>query len=141
MYVRDIMTLRPETIQADKNLQVVSSICEWGRFRHMPVVDGEGMLVGVISQTDLLRAAASNCEDDTPLVEREMRLGRILVGDVMNREPVTIDPETEVGTAARVMLRERINCLPVVDHGRPVGILTSFDLLALVAGEMAPSDA
>ena len=132
MNVKDIMTVRPRTILADKQLHVAQSICKWGDFRHLPVVDGAGKLLGVVSVTDVLRASDAERVVSTPAAEREQQLAQVAVTDVMRRDPVVVDPSMPVDEAARCMMRERINCLPVVEAGELVGIVTSFDMLGLI---------
>lgn len=139
MRVRDLMTPQPQTIRSDKTLRVVQSMLEWGQFRHVPVVDEVGRLVGVVSLTDVLRASASEFDVDAPRAERELRLARVSVRQAMNEPAVAVDPETLVGDAARCMQHYRINCLPVVENERVVGIVTAFDLLGAVSRQTTPA--
>ncbi len=137
MRVRDVMTSRPFTIRRDKRLQAVQSMLEWGAFRHVPVVDEHGFLVGVVSQTDVLKASASELDPDTPRAQRCLQLASVAVERVMRGEVVTADPDETVAEAAARMLRLRIHCLPVVELGRVVGIVTARDLLGVVADQPA----
>jgi len=132
MIVRDIMTARPRTIRATKQLHVAQSLCEWGDFHHVPVVDDQGALVGLVSLTDVLRASGSELDPSTPAAERERQLAEVPVAEVMREQPVTAAPDTPVDEAARCMMRARVNCLPVVDGDQLVGIVTSFDMLGLI---------
>jgi len=126
------MTARPRTLLADKQMHVAQSICEWGDFHHLPVVDDDGQLVGVLSLTDVLRTSEAERDGATPALERERQLAEVPVADVMRRDPVAVAPSMTVDEAARCMMRERINCLPVVEDGELVGIVTSFDMLGLI---------
>lgn len=126
------MTVRPRTILVDKQMHVARSICEWGDFHHLPVVEEDGKLVGIVSLTDVLRASDAEHEDSTPAVNRELQLAQVSVVDVMIRNPVAVDPSMPIDEAARCMMRESINCLPVVEAGELVGIVTSFDMLGLI---------
>jgi len=135
MFVRDVMTKSPFTIRLDKRLQAVHSMLEWGAFRHVPVVDEHNFLVGVVSQTDVLKASASEFDGTTPRVERDQLLAGIPVTRVMQRGVVTAAPDDLVADAAFSMMHHRVNCLPVVERGRVVGIVTAVDLLGVVAGE------
>lgn len=134
MRVRDLMTERPITIRRDKRMQAVHSILEFGNFRHVPVVDEHGFLVGIVSQTDLLAASASVLDPATPRAQRDLLLAGIAVERAMQTDVVTIDPEATVIAAARSMRQHRVNCLPVVEQGKLVGIVTAFDLLGVVEG-------
>ncbi|MCA8948112.1 MAG: CBS domain-containing protein [Planctomycetes bacterium] len=124
------MTTNPQTIRRDKRMQAVNTIMEFGHFRHVPVVDENGFLVGILSQTDLLAASASTIDPATPRAERNQLLGFVPVEKIMQTDVVTADPEMDVVEAARLMREKRINCLPVLRAGHVVGIVTAFDLLA-----------
>ena len=100
--------------------------------RHVPVVDEDGDLVGLVTHRDLLRCAVAE-ESDLPLsVQRDM-LSRRQVGEVMTPEPETVDAETEIGVAAMTMFENKYGCLPVVEGARLVGILTEADFVRYLA--------
>ncbi|MFK7741709.1 MAG: CBS domain-containing protein [Planctomycetota bacterium] len=141
MYVRDIMTERPRTIRSDNQLNVAQSIFEMGDFRHLPVVDEQETLVGIVSRTDVLRAACSELAPNAEAGQREARLAGICIAEVMGQELLTTSPEVPVDEAARSMMRGRVNCLPVLEDDRLVGIVTSFDMLGLVGRTRVPSEA
>jgi CBS domain-containing protein len=109
-------------------LDFAGDVMSLGQIRHLPVLD-EGRLVGVVSQRDLLASSLSRLlEDDAGRQRRFLRTVRVT--EVMNCEPITVSPETTTEEAARLMLRHRIGCLPVLDPtGTPVGLLTETDLL------------
>ena len=99
------------------------------RMQDLPVVDIAGRLVGVISQTDLLYL-------DVPAVRALIRHEErgIRVGEVMSTPPSTIDSMATVKDAARRMHDEQIHRLVAVEeHGRPIGVITSMDFVALAA--------
>ena len=70
MRVRDIMSTSPYTIRLDKQVIAVESIMEWADVRHVPVVDVDGNLVGVLSERDLLRVAVSELDQERSAVDR-----------------------------------------------------------------------
>lgn len=129
MLVADVMTEKPQTIRRDKRMQAVNTIMEFGSFRHVPVVDESGFLVGIVSQTDLLAASASTVDPDTPRAQRNQLLGFVPIEKVMKADVVTVAPDADVAEAASLMREHRISCLPVVKGCRVVGIVTAFDLL------------
>ena len=129
MLVADVMTEKPQTIRRDKRMQAVNTIMEFGSFRHVPVVDENDFLVGIVSQTDLLAASASTVDPDTPRAERNQLLGFVPIHKIMKTEVITVAPDADVAEAADLMLANRINCLPVVKGCHVVGIVTAFDLL------------
>jgi CBS domain-containing protein len=108
-------------------VEIADGVMTMGRIRHLPVVDGSEV-VGVLSQRDLFRSALGAALAFG--IQRPQELMRMLeVGDVMTTPAVTIEPEALVQDAARAMEEKRIGCLPVVEKGRLVGILTDTDIL------------
>ncbi len=125
------------SVKPDDQLDLVDDIMNLGRVRHMPVLEGD-RLVGIVSQRDLLSASLSRLLDFDP-AERRTFLRSIRVDEVMTREVITVSPETRIGEAARIMLRHRIGCLPVVDpgSGAAVGLVTETDLIRAAFGNGA----
>ncbi len=130
--VRDIMPEKMVTISTGDTLSTVEDIMTLGRVRHMPVVES-GKLVGVVSERDLLRASLSNLSGFGSQ-QRRAFLHVVEIGRVMSKPPVTIDPDASVEEAARIMAEQKIGCLPVVDGGALVGLVTETDLLRYFAG-------
>lgn len=130
--VRDIMSEQIVTISADDSLSTVEDIMTLGRVRHMPVVRG-GQLVGVVSERDLLRASLSTLSQFGS-EQRRAFLHVVEIKRVMSSPPVVIHPGASVEDAALVMAERKIGCLPVVEGGRLVGMLTETDVLRYFAG-------
>lgn len=125
--VCDVMKKNVVRISADDTLWIVKEIMDLGSVRHIPVVD-RGVLVGVVSQRDLLRASLSNIIGISA-EEQKMFLDGVRISEVMSVPPVTISPDDTIQTAARMMAENKIGCLPVVDGREIVGILTETDVL------------
>jgi CBS domain-containing protein len=134
-YVRELMTPEVVSLEVGDHLDLASDIMMLGRIRHMPVMDG-AELVGILTQRDLFRSAISSVLQLRPAAEREW-LTTVRVGDVMTSSVITADPEWTIGHAVAVMLRERIGCLPVVDGGRLVGLLSETDCLRFLGALLA----
>jgi CBS domain-containing protein len=121
--VADLMTPKPVVVSPDTLVRDVLATMTERRFRHMPVVDPQGRLVGLVSQHYLVRAhnpGESLSELDAPISE------------LMLRNVDTVTAERCAAEAARHMLRTKRSCLPVVDAERKViGILTEADYLRL----------
>jgi CBS domain-containing protein len=132
MLVRDLMSTEVVTLDRDETLDIADRIMSLGRIRHMPVLDGDGRLCGVVSQRDLFRGALATALGLPPATQARL-LGAILVREVMAADPVTTAPDTPLTQAAEVMLHRKIGCLPVVDGDRLVGILTEADFVAYLA--------
>jgi len=132
IFVRDIMQTSFVTVSAGDTLSTVEDIMTLGGVRHMPVVRG-GALVGVVSERDLLRASLSNLTEFGH-EERRAFLQVVEITRVMSTPPVIISPEAEIEQAARLLADKRIGCLPVVEEGKLVGLLTETDVLRCIAG-------
>ena len=132
MLVKDVMTPKVFTIRVDRKLRAVQEIMEWAHIRHVPVVEADGRLVGVISHRDLLAAAISSLQVKVPAAERAQHLAMSDVRQLMHHPAATIAPDERVQRAAHVMRSLRIGCLPVLDEGRLVGIVTEADLLHII---------
>jgi CBS-domain-containing membrane protein len=126
--VETVMQREFVSMGAEDRLDLVEDVMRLGRIRHMPVLDGE-KLVGILSQRDLLAASLSRALDFDP-AQRRTFLRSVAVAEVMVRDPITVRPDTPLHEAARIMVRHKVGCLPVVDEaGSPVGIVTDTDLL------------
>jgi CBS domain-containing membrane protein len=131
MQVRHLMHHDVVRLAEDATLGVAEDIMRLGGVRHIPVVAGD-RLVGIVSQRDLLRAAASSLLELTRETQREW-LGTIAVRDVMTAPVHTIGPAQPAADIVALLLEHRIGCLPVVEDGRLVGIVSETDCLRYLA--------
>jgi len=120
MLVRDIMRSPAVAIFADTTLEDAYRTMQEKGIRHLPVLEGE-KLVGVITDRDLRLATSALAP--FPFFPGSR------VSDVMRPGPLTADPSDPVEDATRIMRERKIGCLPVVDGGRLIGIVTGLDLL------------
>lgn len=132
MTVKQVMSTKLFTVQPDKKLFVVGELMDWAHVRHVPVVDAHGRLAGIVSHRDLLRASVSSIETRAVRAERHQHLAQITVAQVMQAPAHTVTPETTVRQAAATMRTLHIGCLPVIEQGVLVGIVTAHDLLGLI---------
>jgi CBS domain-containing protein len=129
VHVADLMTIDPVVVSMDATIEEAEELLRQHRITGLPVVDLSGRLVGVISQTDLLYLAAPTVQALIRHRERGIR-----VGEVMSVPPVTIGTAATIREAALRMHEDRLHRLVAVDeHGRPVGVISSMDIVALVA--------
>ena len=133
-YVRDIMQVKIVTISAGDTLSTLEDIMTLGRVRHMPVVH-RGVLVGVVSERDLLRASLSNLTE-FGTEQRRAFLQVVEITRVMSAPPIVIAPDATVEEAARVLADRKIGCLPVLDGQTLVGLVTETDVLRYFAGSL-----
>jgi CBS domain-containing membrane protein len=110
--VAAVMTEKPIVIEADQPLEVAARVMARSSIRHLPVVE-DGELVGLVSQRDLLGAQ----DGDT------------FVRDVMTRQCAVTRPDESACEAARAILDLKVGCLPVIDDGKLVGIVTETDFV------------
>lgn len=138
MRVADFMERDVVTLDAAEHLDLADDVMRLGRIRHMPVVAGR-RLVGILSQRDLFRAAASTVERLSADAERDW-LAKLSVADAMTTDVVTIEPNEPIRHAVETMLIRRIGCLPVVADGCLVGLLSETDCLRVLAEVLAQAD-
>jgi acetoin utilization protein AcuB len=117
MLIRDYMTHRPLTLQIDSDYKAALKLMQDCAIHHLPVLDTEGKLAGIVAERDLLLAAYHY-------------LGAAVdIGEVMHSDVVTATPDLPVADAALLMAGHSIGGLPVVDRsGRVVGIITETDV-------------
>ena len=132
--VRDLMTQTVLSVEQNQKLATADDVMRLGHIRHVLAVDEEGTLQGVVSQRDLflgglLRALGYGSRS------KEQALDGLRVKDAMKTVLVTTTADTTLESAARLMAENKIGCLPVLDAGRLVGILTEGDFVLWVAGE------
>ena len=139
MKVSDLMSREIVTLGRNESLDLADRIMALGRIRHMPVVDEDGQLCGIVSQRDLFRGALATALG-YGLVAQNKVLASMLVKDAMATELFTTTPDTPIGEAAHVMLQRKIGCLPVVEAGRLVGLITEADFVKHIAAANAPPD-
>lgn len=113
--IHTIMTKNPISLSPTHTIADVESLFKHHRIHHLPVVD-DGKLMGLVTTYDLWNHSSSNPSET-------------FVTDVMNTRIVRISPEDKIGTAAELFLDNRFHALPVVQDGKLVGIVTTFDVL------------
>ncbi|MCW5757699.1 MAG: CBS domain-containing protein [Phycisphaeraceae bacterium] len=129
MRIEDIMTREVITAGFDDDLKQVRDLFTKYRFRHLPVVDDEGRLAGIISDRDML---ANISPFAGTINERTVDANslRRKAHQIMTRNPMTIEPREKAERAVLLMLHQRISSLPVVDgKSRVLGIVTMRDLM------------
>lgn len=120
MLVKEMMHSPVAVVAPGTSLEEACALFRAKGFRHLPVVDG-GRLVGILTDRDLRFATSS--------LDHRPHQGGDPVSQAMTAPVLTADPLDPVEDAARIMRQNKIGCLPVVDGGELVGILTGMDLL------------
>ncbi len=122
--VEQYMTTDLFTVCEDEIVDLVANLMDWHRIRHVPVEDDQHRLVGLVSYRALLRLLGRD----------EVRQGApIPVSAIMQKDPITVTPETPTLDAIQTMRTRHISCLPVVKDDRLVGIVTERDFVHIAA--------
>jgi CBS domain-containing protein len=128
--VRDVMTAEVTTLQRNDKLSLADDIMRLGRIRHLPVLDENGQLAGILTQRDLFRGALAKALGYGERAQRQL-MDTLVVKEVMTSEVITTTPDTPLAEAAHVLVERKIGCLPVIEAGRLIGIITEGDFVAL----------
>ena len=123
MTVRDVLAKRdrdPITCRPEDTVQSAATLMSSNRIGAMPVQDGEGRVVGMISERDIVRAFSTH----------SARLIDLLVSDLMTREVITCTSDSPIREAMQTMSTKRIRHLPVFENGKFVGVVSIGDTLA-----------
>jgi CBS domain-containing protein len=147
--VRDIMDAEPATVSPDASVEEVVRTLREHELPGVPVIDADGRLAGLVTEADLVLPDDQgdlhlphyiNLFGGTvflePLGRFEDRLRKAFASkasDMMTTDPDTVEPDTSVQEAARLVHDSGHNRLPVVEDGRLVGVVTRLDLLGALA--------
>jgi predicted transcriptional regulator len=130
--VREIMMGAPVTLKPDDTLDLANDVISLGRIRHIPVVQ-DGRLVGLLSERDLIGAAATQIFG-LKQKSKAALLKSLLIKDVMKKRVFTVKPDTPIKEAAHLLAEKKIGCVPVVSDGSVIGLVTTTDILRYVEG-------
>jgi len=130
MRVNELMSRDVATVGVADSCQEAVARMVRRKIRHLPVVEPDGRLVGVVTDRDLRHHLFEpRVLKEIGAVSVDQILKRVPVKDVMSAPVVTVGPQDELETAAGTMLEDKVGSLPVVENGRVVGIITETDLL------------
>ena len=132
--VSDLMSSDVRTLGRNDSLRLADDILRLERIRHLPVLDDDGVLVGILSQRDLFRGALARALGYGEHAQEAM-LSHLRVKNVMTNDPTTVTPKTTLAKAARTMIDAGIGCLPVVADEKLAGILSESDFVRYFAAD------
>lgn len=133
MKIKEIMRRFPKTVNVDDTLEFARDIMVWMELRHLPVLR-DGKLIGLLTERDLAAYQAV-------VGEREGNASRDRVEAAMQPDPHTVHPDDPVVEAAGRMSTHKIGCLPVIEKGELIGMITTTDILAAQVSEaMGPAE-
>ena len=134
--VRDVMTERPRTTTADTPLRDAAAVIAGGGLGALPVVDESGLLVGMLSERELVRYLMQSQLQSGPGVRTPVEPGkqRRLVRDVMTRQVLCVSPDQPLAEVASIMVNKDLDAVPVVRDGRVAGYLSRGDIIRKLIG-------
>jgi acetoin utilization protein AcuB len=124
------MAKEPLTATPDMKLPEARRLLNLNRFRHLPVVDGQGQLLGMITDRDLRSAYPSSVLSEGERIAAYERIKNTTVADIMSVDCIGLTPQSTLDDALLLLDRMKVGALPVLDEGQVVGIFSSRDLLA-----------
>jgi CBS domain-containing membrane protein len=131
--VRDLMTSDVITLERNEKLLVADDVMRLGRIRHLPIVDADGTLAGIVSQRDLFHSGLVKALGYGTHAQKSA-LDLLVVKEAMKTDVVTTTPDVPLAAAAKLMFERKIGCLVVLEGNKIVGILTEGDFVKLAAG-------
>ncbi len=117
MKINSLMIFEPITIKKDASVQDAVELMKANSIRHLPVISEESMLQGFVTLADLKIGLIPSF------------IGDISLSDLMVKQPITVNPDDDIETAAKLIYTHKISGLPVVKDGKLVGIITETDIL------------
>ena len=131
--VRDRMSSPVKTVRRNDRLCIADELMKVGSFRHIVVLEDESDdIVGVLSQRDIYFSALAWATGQGKTAH-ERSLETISIKDVMQTSTSTVGPDEPLADAAATMIEHKIGCLPVIDDGALIGILTEGDFLVMLS--------
>jgi acetoin utilization protein AcuB len=127
MLVKDYMTTNPVTILPEMTHRQANDLMRENHIHHLPVVDKQGRLVGILVKEDLLAAQPSPATT-LSIYEIHGLLSKLQVKQIMSHPVYTSTPDCPLEEAARLMLDHNIGCLPVMENDQVVGLITDTDV-------------
>jgi len=144
--VNDIMTTEVITVSPDTDVTKAAKILLEKSINGLPVVDNNGIVVGILCQSDLIAQQTKfpipslftfldgliSITSSKQIEKEVQKIMAIKVAQAMTPDPVTVSPETDIETVAALMINKNFHTLPVIDGGQLVGIVGKEDLLKTI---------
>jgi acetoin utilization protein AcuB len=129
MFIKHYMTRDPITIRGDLRIPEAKAMIDQHHFRHLPVTDEEGMLLGMITDRDLRSAYPSTVLSGKERSAVLEQVAKTEVGQIMSTDFVSLPVRATVDDAVLLFEERNVGALPVCDRGKVVGILSQTDLM------------
>jgi acetoin utilization protein AcuB len=129
--VKDLMTRAPVTVDSSATVGVAWKLMRDRKIRHLPVLDDDKRLVGIVTDRDLREVILEpSIQEQLGALVKSVKIAQ--VRDVMTWGVITVRPDTGIREAARIVRDQKIGALPVVEAGRILGMLTATDLVRAI---------
>ena len=130
MFVSRSMTRKVITVDPDKTVFEAQELMAHNHIRHLPVIDQDQQLIGIVTDRDIRSALPYNFIKDSCSPEQREEICSLTVKDVMTDDPITVSPTYTIQDALLLIQKSKVGALPVVeDDGKLSGILSVRDLL------------
>lgn len=126
--ISTIMSTKIIALNREDDLEQAELLFKRHKIRHIPVVN-EGVVIGMLSYTDLLRISFADAVDETETEIETLVYNMFTIDQVMVKNVVTIASDSTIKEVAEILAKNEFHALPVVDDGRLVGIVTTTDLI------------
>lgn len=135
MLVKDLMTTPAFSLRENDSLHSARALMDLQRIRHIPIVTVDNVFTGLLTHRDILSATISQLAELDPETQKEIDAG-IPIREIMRTDITSVTPDTPLKEAAQILLNHKYGCLPVVQEGALIGIVTEADFLRLTINLM-----
>ncbi len=130
MFVSRSMTRKVITASPQANIFEAQELMAQNQIRHLPVVEADGRLLGIVTDRDIRSALPYKFFKKPPTKEEKKNFAQLKINEIMTREPITISPSHTIQDALLIIQDSKVGALPVVDENRKLkGIISVRDLL------------
>lgn len=137
--IKDLMSAPVFSLKENDSLYSAKTLMDLQRIRHIPIVTVDNVFTGLITHRDLLSATVSRLAEVDPETQKEIDSG-IPIKEIMRTDIHSVTEDTLLKDAAQTLLNHKYGCLPVVQEGELVGIVTEADFLRLTINLMDALD-
>lgn len=127
--IKEIMTTNVVCVSPSTPFNEIRAIFEKNSFHHIPVLNPDESIAGMISKADWLMSLKNIIEQTAGRVWTEKYYDALTAKDIMVANPLVLDPDDSVGLAADIFMVNKFHSLPIVEDNRVLGILTMYDLM------------
>jgi len=127
--ISNYMVKDPIGVSSDVSLEDIMQLMTKKNLSHLIVSNDDSDVVGVISKTDILSKVKYLLRETTGKTYSDLVTNSITANDIMTANFIPVKPDDSVDYGVELLLQKEFHCLPVVEDGKPVGIVTFYDLL------------